>query len=142
MRYCDNDTANTILHIYAEKAKNQNIDFTFKVALDDKTALTPTDITVLLSNLLENALNGCLNSQKEQQEIFVLVQNKHNKLSFVCHNTCRDNICFDKNGLPQNPNREGIGTLSIMAVAKKYNGDVLFNAENGRFTVQAYLINN
>lgn len=139
MRYCENETANVLIGIYAKKAKTEHIIFTSHVVWSDSSVLKPTDITILLSNILENAFHGCINAQKPNREISVITHYNNDKLVILCSNTCRDDIEFQQDGLPLNPNRMGIGTRSIQAITNRYDGHVDFHTKEGKFICQLFL---
>lgn len=139
IRYCEHETANAVLSIFAKKAKIEQIRFISQVVLKEESTFKATDITVLFSNILENAYHACVRSQEPDCEIQISSHYKKDKLVIVCSNTCREKVKFQENGLPLNPNRMGIGTQSIQAITKKYDGHVDFYKKEEIFTCQLFL---
>ena len=58
-RYCRNDVVNAIICYYASLARDSGIEFEAGVDYPDDCPVSDTDITVLLGNLLENAVEAC-----------------------------------------------------------------------------------
>ncbi len=126
-RYSLNGTINGILSAYAGKAEEKNIAFSVKCNIPAELAVRDIDLIALLGNLLENALHGCQKSEKEKPyiEIYIRVQNK--RLIILCSNTCIDDLKLS-GGLPAGKN---IGISSILAVCRKYGGNLDYKVENG-----------
>lgn len=97
------------------------------------------DISILLSNLLDNAIRGC---DKSKSDIELKIG--HNKsMTYVA---VKNNIPFSV--LADNPNLEtdkdnksehGYGIRSIKDIAKKYDGSAEFFEENGKFIAEIWL---
>ena len=88
------------------------------------------DFVAILSNLLENALNG----RKEcgsQGEIRVDIRTVADKVVIVCSNPCKPGLVVE-NGMLQ---KRGIGIESIVLAVRKYGGDIRYELENGSLTV-------
>lgn len=99
------------------------------------------DISILLSNLLDNAINGC---DMSAPKIELVIKNKK---SFI-YITVKNKI--NKSVLKGNPNlvtkkedksSHGFGIKSIKNIAKKYDGSVEFSENNGCFIVEVWLKN-
>ncbi len=131
-RLCANSAINNILIVYKNLAEEENIHTNFSVNTGENIGIHAVDLVALLANLLENALHGCLESDKEPMEIRVKIQSKAGKLSILVENTCKDTILF-KNGLPKALGREGIGISSIQKSVEKYGSNVDFENKNGKF---------
>ncbi|MFI3168103.1 MAG: GHKL domain-containing protein [Bacillota bacterium] len=134
VRHCENNTANSILTIFENKAKAKGINFSASVKFSEDSMLHHQDITVLFSNMFENAINGVLTSKQIDKFISVSIYDKLEKTVIICKNNCKDNVAFNKDGIPINLMRTGIGISSIVAIVEKYEGQVEFSAENNVFT--------
>lgn len=138
-RYCENETANDVLAVYAQKSHMQNVEFVSHVACWQDTLLQPVDVTVLFSNILENALLACEKDGCKECNINISAYRKKGKYIILCQNSCKHVTSFSYEGLPINLKRGGIGTKSIKKIAQKYGGDVEFKAEESVFTCQVVL---
>lgn len=100
-----------------------------------------TDLCVLLSNALENALHACqrLRQTGEPCDIELVVYEKSGKFFLQVTNTCPPGVTFEK-GLPvtREPGH-GIGVRSICSIAERYNGMYSFSEKDGRFVLRVSL---
>lgn len=133
--YCRNDVVNAIICYYAGMARNSHIQFDAKIDYPQSCSITETDITVLLGNLLENAVEAC-QQQAGNQNFIKLRIKRHGdaELLILVDNTCLTPIDF-KNGIPVSTKHEGtgIGTSSMQDIAERYHGTVRFEWKEGIF---------
>lgn len=135
--YCSNSAADCVLAAFVRKAEQNGIQVETDIRFWNAFQVSDFDLVSILANILENAVNGCV-QVTGKREMKIVISQKGSKLIILCSNTCADGILFKK-GLPKSRHREGVGVESILAVAEKYNGDVNFFAENGVFTCQVLL---
>lgn len=137
--FCENHAADTVLSAYASRCEQNGIVFNVDVWLEETEEVSDYDLVTILANVLENAVNGCMET-KQERNITITVGRKENKLVMVCRNTCAEDILFE-NDLPKNRERDGIGVESILNTAAKYRGMVNFSASDGAFICQIILNN-
>lgn len=126
-QYSVNRTMNNILSVYGDKAQESGIAFTTRCNAPAEMAVRDIDLIAILGNLLENALHGCLESQKEQPCIQVHIRLQKSILIIVCDNTCPEALKLSE-GLPA---EKGIGISSILTTCRKYDGSLDYKVENG-----------
>ncbi len=125
--YSVNRTVNNILSVYAGKAAENGIVYSVKCNAPVKLTVRDIDLIALLGNLLENALHGCSRSGKEKTCIEILIRVQNSRLIIVCDNTCSDDLSLS-GSLPAG---KSIGISSILAVCRKYDGNLDYKVENG-----------
>lgn len=135
---CGHPAVNSILSVYARQAKAKRIAVNIDVEIVHNIAVRDIDWVAILANVFENAIHGCGNSGKKEQEIDIYIRKKGKKIIIQCTNTCADDIKFRK-GIPKSGSGEGIGTASIIKTASRYSGEVDFAMENGRFITRVLL---
>ena len=135
---CAHPAVNSILSVYARQAKAKRIAVNIDVEIVHNIAVRDIDWVAILANVFENAIHGCGNSGKKEQEIDIYIRKKGKKIIIQCTNTCADDIKFRK-GIPKSGSGEGIGTASIIKTASRYSGEVDFAMENGRFITRVLL---
>lgn len=135
--FCSNPAVDCVLAAYVRKAEQNGIRVKTEIRFWNAFRVSDFDLVSILANILENAINGCI-QVAGKREIQIAIHQKSSKLIILCSNTCSDGILF-KNGLPKSGKREGVGVESILATAAKYNGDVNFFAEERIFTCQVML---
>lgn len=139
--YCENEAANLIFSSYASRAENCGVPLNIQAHIPQLISVAETDLCVLLSNALENALRACRRMKAENGPAYIEVtareKNGHLFLQFV--NPCPEGIQFE-NGLPvTNAEGHGIGVRSICAIVEKYKGLSDFSLQEGRFILRVSL---
>lgn len=133
---CANTAVNNILSAYTRRAKREQIKVILDVALGRSITVPNIDLVTILANAYENAIYGCeeVKRQSPEQKCFIhlMLKKKKNKLVICCRNTCRMETEF-KNGQPKLEYTGGIGVLSIIKTAEKFDGEYDFKNENGVF---------
>ena len=90
----------------------------------------------ILANAWENALYGCMEAKREEAgrepSIRLMIRRRKNKLVIYCSNTCRVEAEIEK-GLPKPEDSGGLGVMSIVRTAEKFDGEYDFKNDNGVF---------
>ena len=139
--YCENEAINLILSAFVAKAEEHDITMEVKLAISAKIAIAESDLCVLLSNALENALFACKKLKENEGigAIEVLGFEKNKKIFFEVINTCDGKVKF-YNGLPITEEAgHGIGIRSICAIVEKYNGIYTFLVKENKFILRVSL---
>ena len=139
--YCENEAANLIFSSFAGRAENCGVPLNIQAHIPQLISVAETDLCVLLSNALENALRACRRMKAENGPAYIEVtareKNGHLFLQFV--NPCPEGIQFE-NGLPvTHAEGHGIGVRSICAIVEKYKGLSDFLVQDGRFILRVSL---
>ena len=139
--FCENETVNLILSAFAGRAEESGVPLRVRAEVPHFIPVAETDLCVLLSNALENALHACqrLRLTGEPCEIAPVVYEKSGKFFLQVTNTCPPDVTFEK-GLPvtREPGH-GIGVRSICSIAERYNGMYSFSEKDGRFVLRVSL---
>lgn len=141
INFCENEAANLIFSAFAGRAKEQGILFKVQAAIPQILPVSESDLCVLLSNALENALHSCrkLKGSGQNTAIEVLAYEKKDRFFLQIVNSCDNNVEFSQ-GIPITDKiAHGIGVRSICAIAEKYNGMYNFSADNGQFILRISL---
>ena len=141
--YCKNPIANSLFNLYARRAEAEGIKITFRVNVPEVTGIDHIDLTCVLGNALENAVEGCLRLPEDnQKEIIVTIKFIDSRLRIQVENTCREDINFDGD-LPMTQKQGGgTGIKSILYTAERYDGTAGFSVINGKFLAQIVLNGN
>ena len=139
--YCENEAANLIFSSFAGRAESCGVPLNIQAHIPQLISVAETDLCVLLSNALENALRACRRMKAENDPAYIEVtareKNGHLFLQFV--NPCPEGIQFE-NGLPvTHAEGHGIGVRSICAIVEKYKGLSDFSVQDGRFILRVSL---
>ncbi|MBD5088722.1 MAG: sensor histidine kinase [Clostridiales bacterium] len=112
-------------------AEENQIDFTVRIQIPKELPIQDSDISVLLGNLLENAITA-VTSAPDGQQIIRLNMIVSRKTLIITVDNGFDGIVSYKNGeyLSTKPKYNGLGLKSITSIAEKYGGGVEFTHED------------
>lgn len=129
---------NNVLDYLIPKAEKQcktsRIIFQVECSLAGDTSIDDMDFCVVLSNILDNAVNAC-NQLTGKRYIHLSIHKNHNILFIGCVNSRTKGESVKK------PKRRlgNFGLRNIRSTADKYNGDVQINQDNEQFTIEVLL---
>ncbi|MBS5523577.1 MAG: sensor histidine kinase [Clostridiales bacterium] len=140
---CDYPLINTILKYYMERCKRENIKTETAVNLREDLGFDFMDMTVLLGNCFENAINACCRLPEQERFICIKMMKMKGSLLIYIENSCdRGTAALDEKRwgtLPPMRKRHGYGTGSICKIAEKYDGNAEFKREDSRFVTRIVL---
>ncbi len=139
--FCENRIVNEILTIYASKCQKAGFKLRAKAAVPERFPIQEVELTSLVANALENALEAQEKLPKEKRFIQFEITYDDRRLKILSKNSCEAKPKFNENGLPVStkPVRSGIGTSQISEIAKKYGGAASFSYEKGMFILKAVM---
>lgn len=140
-QFCRNDVVNAVICCYAAQARDSRIRFEVKADYPDNCPVLVTDMTVLLGNLLENAVEACKREEGEQKFIKLRMKPQgRTALLLLVDNTCLTPVVFDgETPLSSKRKGAGIGAASIREIASRYGGTVTFEQKDGVFYASVFL---
>lgn len=136
--YCENEAANLIFSAFAGRAKEQDISMKIRAEIPRIVAVAESDLCILLSNALENALHAC---QKRREKglsgtIEVSAYEKNGKIFLQITNSCNSEVTFE-NGVPvTNTSGHGIGVRRICTLVERYRGMYHFSVKDDKFILR------
>lgn len=139
--YCENEAANLIFSAFTVRAKNGDIPITIHAGISQSIPISESDLCVLLSNALENALRACQRRKERglSGTIEVYAYERNGKFFLQVINSCDEDITFE-HGLPvTNKPGHGIGVRSICAVVERHNGIYSFSVQDDKFILRVSL---
>jgi len=137
-RYCENEAANLILSAFNARAEKDGIIMAVQGALPAFILLSDSDLCVLLSNALENALHACQHFAATGKTCTIDVQfyEREGKLFLQVTNPCGEKVRFE-NGVPVSDRPDhGVGVQSICAIVQKYSGVCTFLTRDEQFILR------
>ncbi len=127
VKYCDNSTVNMLVSHYGDIAGERGIDFSAHIRIPDKLSIQDTDLSVLLGNLLENAVDAS-QSAPESNRVIKLNMILSGKMLAITVDNGFDGTVNHSGGryLSTKPEHHGLGLSSLTNIAEKYHGGVEF----------------
>lgn len=142
-QYSRNVLVNVIAGVYLDKAKAQGIEVKYRFALPVKLGIADADISVLLTNMLENALEACERMKPEQKRyIQVRMQMNENFLFIECINSMdgeEENFPGAAENRIQEQRRHGYGMAAMRKIAEKYGSILKVEKSPSEFGVRTNL---
>ena len=141
--YTANTLVNSILSEFSERARRCNAETEYNVIISSKLNMEDIDLCRILTNILENAVEGCTKVSEERRFIRLNLLSKGNFLFIKCENACDENRLRTANGKYKSTKNDigkhGYGLKIIREIAEKYNGILSIQAHNGIFAVTTNL---
>lgn len=139
--FCDNQIVNELLTIYTSRCQKLGFKLRAKAIIPDHFPMEKTELTSLVANALENALEAQEKLPLENRFIQFEITYDGKKLKLFSKNPFSGKIRFNDNKLPVSTRevQSGIGTSQIHEIAQKYNGVVSFTTEDGMFVLKAVM---
>ncbi len=156
-RFCADSRMNGILQYYAAAARASGIAFTVRACCTDLSSIPEIDLTVLLGNVLENAIHAAGEWQEkhepERAGIWVTADDGENLLRIQIENSCAQvlyapHVSTDGQDsfLPADSflsiGGSGQGLNRVSAIAAKYDGlaSFCYDGKNEMFLTRVTLI--
>ena len=135
----------SVLEYYMALAGEANIPVKRQISLSGGTGVEPADMTVLLGNCLENALEALRQIPEEQRRLSIEIIPVNSMIVLRIQNTCGQT---HPSGKPtgwkefassKGVRHQGVGLRSVTAIAEKYDGSAQFQCKDGMFTTRVIL---
>lgn len=138
-KFCKNEIVNMLIASYKDVIDENNINFRQSVRIPEQLHISEIDLTSILLNALENAINAVLPLEPEKRHIELDLWMNEEKLLISVKNTfAKKPVIVD--GMPQSWREgHGYGTKSICYVAEKLNGNCQFLVKDEWFIVRLIL---
>ena len=134
-----NFVANTLLSAKKTAAEKINTDIQFQGHIPAE--IENVDLVILLSNILDNALDACEQIEGTKTVLIDSILQK-NIWILVVKNPTKKDVKIKCNRIEttkSNKQLHGFGIQNMERVAKKYNGALKFEYKEGQFTTKALL---
>jgi len=136
--YCNNPMVNSIVNRYKSFCDKFGVKMNIDIRSADFSFMSEPDITALLDNLLENAVEAAQNTENGFIDFSAFVR-KNKYLSIQLTNSVKNIITVKNNRIASSKKSgsiHGTGLKSIKRVVKKYDGEInmKFNEDDMTFT--------
>lgn len=139
MRYCPNILVNAVAGSYLDQAKAMGVRVECSLKVPAELNVADEDMSVFLTNMLENALYACRRVSPERERYIRLKMALHENFLFIgCTNSAPDEQEAEElTGEERARRRHGYGLEAMRRIAEKYNSMLLTEHGNGSFTVKS-----
>ena len=139
--FCENTIVNELLSIYASQCQKLGFKLRVKAVVPKRFPMEETDLTSLVANALENAVEAQTHIEEGKRKVRVEITYDGRKLKLFTQNPVYATANFGTDGLPVSTRQvqSGIGTAQIRSIAEKYSGVASFTQEGADFIVRAVM---
>lgn len=135
--YCENHIVNAAISHYASLLQQHSISAEFTLDIPDNLNVDALEFSMVVSNLMENAIQACLKLTDGAKLYLYFTCQSVGRLLLELENPCTEDTVLDENGYPvAHEEGHGIGSKSVIAFTKKYDGELQYKIENGVFRVR------
>ncbi|MDE7253131.1 MAG: GHKL domain-containing protein [Acetatifactor sp.] len=152
-----NPVTDVILQELKSEAEKRKIDFQTDFYYPTGTNINAFDVSVILNNALQNAMEHIMNfplenaGKNETPHISVHSYHRNNAYMIEISNSCNGNLQWDEErGLPVTSKEKkdghgygqthGYGLSNIRMVARKYSGDIAIDLKDDEFRLSIMLM--
>lgn len=118
-------------------ATNNSIVFDFDIKVPINLPFEMADISVLLGNVLDNAIESCLNCECNRRKIYLKIRFDGENMFISLENSLNQNKIKKVNGkfvtTKINSANHGLGLYSIEKIVEKYHGYLLCESKEQHF---------
>lgn len=111
-----------------------NIKVEFKAILPQKLKISDVDLCVMISNLLENAIEACMKIPEKYRFIRIFSEVHGSQFYLSIQNSAKNDLDFNaKNYISNKRGEHGFGMKRVQLLVDKYNGFLNLQNEPGIF---------
>lgn len=122
--------------------KSLHIDFQSEVVIPSNLKMPEDNLCIIIGNLLDNAIEGTLQLQENERQIFFKFVLKKDNFFLMIENSCQENAVIRKGNCFLTTKKEkghGMGILSVKRAVEECKGDLCIDVQKGRFQVSVIL---
>ena len=141
MNFCENRAADSVVGHYCALAKRENIPYSVQIDLPECLPVDEINLCLVLSNLLENALEASLRTAPARRRIKLTAYLHGNSLALIQVENTYDGVIREKGGVFQSSKRkgDGVGLQSVRHIAEKSSGVSTVTYQDGVFRARVML---
>lgn len=142
----DNDVIDALVNYKYSISKEHNIEFNVKLEVPTTIPFDDTDMSIILGNALDNAIEANLRIPPNERFIKILIRQDRGNLIIVIDNAFDGGVKKNKAGKlissKQDPENHNIGLSSIQKSVDKYQGFMQTEIGKKIFTLKIVLYKN
>ena len=139
--YCPHYETNILLSYFVQEAKKHHIEMDVMVQFSEKIRLTEITMSIMLGNLLENAIDGCKELPPDQRKITVRGKHSSGFVFLEVTNPFAGKLKKNSSGffLSTKVDGHGLGLHSVADLAERHSGVFEVSVEENTFRAAVML---
>ena len=140
-RFCENSAADSVVGYYCGLCGREEIPIHVRLDLPETLPVDEMDLCLVLSNLLENALEASLRTAAVRRQITVTAYLHASRLLLIEVENPFDGAVKEKDGVFRSSKRkgDGVGLQSVRHIAERSGGASTFTYQDGVFRARVML---
>lgn len=135
--YCENKAVNAVVSYYVDLASHKGIETHVALEIGEPQSIESVELALVVANLLENAIRGVSLLPNGQHRYIHLACRQVGRYLLEITNSCLETVTLGPDGRPYSlQDGHGVGTESVAAFADKYDGELLYQVQDGQFRVR------
>lgn len=136
-----NATFDSLLNYKVAQAHQYGVKFEFEFQKMSKVNFSDIELAVLIGNAIDNAIEATAKVENIDDRVieFIAKVNNSQLVINIINPTDKEVDIFNLSTDKKDALNHGFGVLTMMQIAQKYDGDVIFNYENQKFETIIYL---
>ncbi len=132
-----NEIADIVINQKRATALDNHIAFDVTAHVGEQLNISQSDLCVLLSNSLDNAIEASQHLEQEQRKITLNIRTHKQFLLLDIQNNALEPISLSGRlkTRKKDSSNHGLGILSMESIVKKYSGDINYEYSNGVFSL-------
>ena len=141
MRFCENNAADSVVGYYCGLCRREGIPIHVRLDLPETLPVDEMDLCLVLSNLLENALEASLRTAAARRQIAVTAYLHAARLLLIEVENPFDGTVKENDGVFRSSKRkgDGVGLQSVRHIAERSGGASTFTYQDGVFRARVML---
>jgi signal transduction histidine kinase len=138
----ENKIVSALINYNMDKMENNNINFQHDITLPEKLHVSDVDLSIIIGNLLDNAVEACQKIEKEERYINLRISYGYGKIDIIMKNSSINKIDIVSNHIDTtklNKKNHGHGLENIKKTVEKYNGYFKIYNLNNEFITEILL---
>ena len=129
----NNPVLNSILNYYIQNAHASGVQIELDVWVAEKLGIKAADLSVIIGNTFDNAIEACTHMADPLKEICVVISQKQNVLLYEIRNP------YSPSAPPKSGSCHGYGLQNVKACVEKYEGTVYVENKDNVYSVSIRL---
>ncbi len=124
--YCKSRVLNALLDSFAQRCKEESIEFTVKIILPPLDIVDDYELCIILGNLLENAITACRRTPPDEwKHIDLSMRSRDDHYGIKVENSY-DGVLKNEGKILHSTKKDGgLGIKSIQTVVASHNGEYI-----------------
>jgi hypothetical protein len=132
----ENQLLAVIVNHALQKAEKKNIQLKLQIENTDLSFISDMDLTTIVSNILDNALEAVDELPKENRKVLFIIEEKMGCILFHSENAyAKLNKTASKKYVSTKEGHMGVGLVNIESSVKQYDGIFTIDVQNKKFIV-------